>query len=178
MPDPTFLTRDGGDPVAHFESLFNRFYHPSEESLMTAALVLREGIRERSLSGVSFDGSPFAPYSPAYAARKGQENVDLYGKNEPPHMLDVLGVRVNLDPPSIDIGIFDEEKVAIRAEVHNEGGATNAGRKAGKYKSLKARRTAIASGKLGQIPARPWLGLDGPSLDRAGESIVQDIGRV
>src|ERR1019366_10236076 len=94
MPDPTFLTRNGGDPVAHFEALVGRFLHPSESSLMTAGLIISEDIRARTRDGVSFDGTPFAPYSQSYAKEKDQENVDLYSHYERQHMMDALEVKI------------------------------------------------------------------------------------
>ena len=181
MPDPTFLTRDGGDPVADFQSFVDRVYHPSEESLMTAGLIVRQQIREQALAGVSFTGTPFAPYSPDYERRKGQQNVDLYSKEMRPHMLDALDVRVSTNPPEIEIGIFGDDELALRARVNNEGGTvrTSAGKIAGRYTSLKARRAAVALGRslYARIPARPWLGATQESLDRAGASLAQDIGR-
>ena len=180
MPDPTFLTRDGGDPVAHFESLVGRFLHPPEESLMTAGLVIREQIRERALAGRSFTGVPFAAYSPSYEARKGQSNVDLFSRNMEPHMLDLLDVRVDSD--GIEIGIFNNEQAALRAQVNQEGGKirTTAGHVKGKHTSLRARRAAVALGKslYSRVPPRPWLGVTAGDLDRAGALIVQEIGRV
>lgn len=151
--------------------------HPPEESLAAAGEVLREEIRQRALSGLSFTGEPFAPYSDEYARRKGQTNVDLYSKKMPPHMLDAIQVKVGQD--EIEIGIFGDEVLAERARVNNEGASirTAAGRKAGRYTSLKARRAAVALGRslFAKIPARPWLGLTQQALDKVGKAIVKDM---
>lgn len=177
MPDPTFQMRGGGDPVAHFEALVGRFTHPSEEALATAGEIIVQDIRQRTLEGRSIDGGSFASYSPAYAKRKGQENVDLYSHYQQPHMLDLLQAKVVNN--EIEVGIFNNERVAERARVNNEGGIvrTMAGRVKGKFTSLRARREAI---KLGSrptaiIPARPWLGPSPEALNKAASVIISDI---
>jgi hypothetical protein len=180
MPgEPSFLTRSGGDPVAAFEALINRFTHPSHDALQKAGLLITQAIRAKALSGVSYTGAAFAPYSASYAKEKGQTNVDLFSHYSRPHMLDVLESRITNNPPMIEVGIFGNAEIAWRAQVNNEGGTfrTRAGKSKSRYQSKKSRATAISAGKraTGTVPARPWLGIDDRTLDAAQAVIVNSL---
>jgi hypothetical protein len=173
MPDPSFLDSKGGDPATSFEALINRFQNPSQQAVHSAALVLKEDIRKQALSGVSFTGQPFAPYSTAYARQKGQSNVDLFSKYAEPHMLDLLDARVTQG--QIEIGIFDNPEAALRGRINQEGSAFSGRRGGGRLKRIKSRILNIIGRLHGGVPARPWLGVSQRALDQAAQNLVKDI---
>ena len=177
MPDPTFLTKSGGDPVADFEALIKRLNSPPDTAILEAGKVIVADIRQRTFAGLEISGQPFIRYSPSYERQKGQINVDLYSKNAPPHMLDALSAQV--DNGVLEVGIFGDAELAERARINNEGGRLRL-KFAGFARKFKARsiaralalRTGLAS--LG-IPARPWLGPSPQALEQAAAIIGKGI---
>lgn len=55
-------------------------------------LLARETIRRRTAAGISVDGTPFAPYSPAYAKRKGGTAVNLAVSGQMLNALQIVDV--------------------------------------------------------------------------------------
>jgi hypothetical protein len=94
----------------------------TDDDLLAAAEFIRSRILDRTSRGVDASGQPFAEYSPLYAKRKAKaggrtDQVDLYGIEHHPHMLNALLTRTN--PGGFEIGFYGEE--AERAEWNNEG---------------------------------------------------------
>jgi hypothetical protein len=83
---------------------------------------IRSRILDRTGRGIDVSGQAFAPYSRAYAKRKDKaggriDQVDLYGVEHHPHMLNTMLGRVT--PEGFAVGFWGEE--AVRAEALNEG---------------------------------------------------------
>ena len=165
MADAFFVGPGGMDPRRHFVALAEAVTHPKEGDLLLAGNYLRGEIRDRTFAGLTVDSSPFASYSAAYAKRKGQTNVDLYSRGASRHMLDALTVRAG--DSFIELGIYGDEAVATRAQVHNEGGQIPTRLGKGKGKPKKGGQ-AFAT-----MPARPWLGATDSNLTHMAEIIIQ-----
>jgi hypothetical protein len=83
---------------------------------------IRSRILDRTGRGVDANGEAFAPYSAGYAKRKEKargrtDQVDLYGIDQHPHMLNAMLSRAT--PEGFAVGFWGEE--AARAEWNNEG---------------------------------------------------------
>ena len=66
------------------------------ETLLSLAQLVLDMIEIRTHSHKDYNGSPFKPYTPKYANKKGvsQANVNLYSQNTGQHMLNDMAVRV------------------------------------------------------------------------------------
>lgn len=178
MATATFLGPGNSNPADHFIRLAERL-NPTEGDLLLAGNYLRGEIRDRTFRDESVEGGSFAPYSPGYAAKKGQTNVDLYSRGPSKHMLD--GLMVKADADSISVGIFGDEEMATRAQVHNEGATIRTRRGKGTsirslmaktVRDLNAKKTSSGSFTM---PRRPWLGARDEDIDRMGQIIVGSI---
>lgn len=94
----------------------------TDADLQFGAQFIRSRILDRTSRGVDADGQQFEPYSPGYAKRKDKaggriDQVDLYGVEHHPHMLNAMLGRVS--PDGFEVGFYDEE--ATRAEAIDKG---------------------------------------------------------
>lgn len=83
---------------------------------------IRSRIADRTARGVDANGQRFAEYTPGYAKRKAKaggrvDQVDLYGTEHHPHMMNAMLARVNAD--GFEVGFYGEE--SVRAQAINEG---------------------------------------------------------
>ena len=142
---PSFTGPDGSDPVAGVRGL-SLIAVPTIGDALEAGQIARTRIITRTLSGVSPDGSQFAPYSKAYAKFKAkmgaQSTVNLFGVKRVSKSgyrsggIQMLNTRLvkcggfelgqNDVPPRVDVptdlfevGLYGEE--AARGRFHNEG---------------------------------------------------------
>lgn len=137
----TFVAPNGGDPIYHFQQI-EAAVRITTGDLLYAGAILQSEIRQRTARGIDAHGASFQEYSPGYAKRKGaalgMANVDLFGYESHPHMLNAMVVRVgsrelvvaglsfnassdNTPADVMQVGFWDEES-ARKAEVHNTGG--------------------------------------------------------
>ena len=94
----------------------------TEADRLYGAQFIRSRILDRTARGVDAEGQSFAPYSKAYAKRKDKaggrtDQVDLYGLEQHPHMLNAMLGRSTA--AGFEVGFYGEE--ATRAEAINEG---------------------------------------------------------
>lgn len=181
--EPSFTVAGGGKPLTHFVALVSKL-NPTDSDMITSAKYLVEKTRSQALSGFDVNGTPFAPYSPGYQKAKKQSHVDLYGRTAHQHMLDELKAVVTTSPPSIEVGIIDNEELALRARV-NDGGLTFSGRQARAFiKKLKnvshqkksgLKRQLKNRGNIQVIPPRPFLGVTPQDIRIMGEMIADSI---
>lgn len=135
-------TSAGSDATRYISDIFDALKFTTGDGIFCGQII-RTRIVERTNSGRDSDGNSFAPYSDKYAAAKekklGHTNIDLFGADSHPHMLNGIDVRCggsvagsndNMPPDtntltthaeSFQVGIYDEE-LAQRASLHNEGG--------------------------------------------------------
>jgi hypothetical protein len=94
----------------------------TDADLHFGAQFIRSRILDRTSRGVDASGQQFEPYSAGYAKRKDKaggriDQVDLYGVEQHPHMLNAMLGRVNQD--GFEVGFYGEE--ATRAEANDKG---------------------------------------------------------
>lgn len=149
---------------------------PNASDLAKAGDYLVPVIRNRTLSGVSYDGTPFAPYSPAYASRKGGSTVTLFsqGDKNQGHMLDAVTHQETDN--TLDVGIFGNDKLATLAQVHQEGATirTRLGWGMEGFKRHPGRRRTRGK-DFSTIPARRWLGASEQDIARMNEIIMESM---
>jgi hypothetical protein len=90
---------------------------------MYGGQLIRSRILDRTSQGVDAEGQGFAAYSASYAKRKAKaggrvDQVDLYGFEHHPHMLNAMLARPT--EAGFEVGFYGEE--AERARWNNEGG--------------------------------------------------------
>lgn len=178
-----FIASTGQRPLTHFAALVAKL-NPTDDDMKTASRYLVEKTRSQALSGFDANGTPFAPYSPAYQKAKKQSQVDLYSRYAHAHMLDSLKAEVTANPPGISVGIFDNEELALRARV-NDGGLSLSGRQARTFiKKLKhvshqkksgLKRQLKGRGSIQVIPARHFLAVTPQDVHIMGELVVDSI---
>jgi hypothetical protein len=180
MADPSFLTPGGQDPAQHFLYFAEGLTNPLEGDLLAAGNYLRGEVRDRTYRGESLRGDRFANYSPAYAKKKNQTNVDLRSRGSGKHMLDALMVRIPPDRRAIELGIFGDSDMATRAKVHNEGARvrTRQGRgkkliTKGSFAGLGFARQKKGGKPYADIPQREWLGAREVNLQIMARIIVE-----
>lgn len=168
----------------HFSLIMNEI-QPTQSDNLLAGNILRGNIRDRTFADEDLRGGNFIPYSPAYAKWKGQHNVDLYSKGTGKHMLDALTVHATEN--EIEIGIFGDEEMAIRAKVHNEGAVVRTrlgtGKRTAPGHSRKFGVQIFKQKKGGKpymtIPSRSWLGARASDIDQMRQAILNAIkGRI
>jgi Phage virion morphogenesis family len=178
----SFLGPNGLNPYQHFAILLQDL-EPRQEDLMLAGQYLRGAIRDRCFADQDISGGGFIPYTEAYARKKGQQNVDLYGRGRGRHMLDALTVQTDPSATSIGVGIYGDEATATRAKVHNEGGVVRTrqgtgGRKhIGKSNAFGAdiRRQKKGGKKSYEMPQREFLGATEDEQAKMQEIIMDSI---
>jgi phage gpG-like protein len=126
----------------------------------------RSRILKRTASGVDAHGVRFAAYSPGYAKKKAKYRdpgtVDLRGRNAP-HMLQAMLTQA--DETGGTIGFYDE-RAAMLAKIHNEGGTIKTRLGKGKGKPKKGGKATF------QMPKREFFVAPDDDL----RAMEQDIG--
>jgi hypothetical protein len=94
----------------------------NEADRMFGGQFVRSRILDRTARGVDVHGQQFAAYTARYAKRKANaggriDQVDLYGIEHHPHMLNAMLARVTAS--GFEVGFYGDE--AVRAEAINEG---------------------------------------------------------
>lgn len=143
---------------------------PTEEDLASVGQYLRQKIRKRTLADQSVDGGSFTGYSESYQKQKRQSQVDLYSRKSQRHMLDALDVQVSNN--LIEVGIFNDEEIASRAKLHNEGGSVRTRQKKGAKRSWFRRSAARSSFTM---PARRWLGATAEDISEMTSLLITRI---
>jgi len=172
MIDFEFTGPGGRDIQTSFEILL-RDIQPTKEDIAKAGSYLVGRIRERTLSGVDYEGNSFAAYSPTYALRKRSARVDLFSSSNDTHMLDALTFRQQSDS-SLEVGVFGDERIATRARALNEGMEfqTRAGSGPEGFRNHPGRKKPKGKKLFGLIPPRRWLAPSEADLTQMEEIIV------
>lgn len=149
----TFTSGNGTDPITEFH-LVVREAKPTNADLLFGGSLMIATIRDRTFAGMDVDGTPFTPYSEAYAKRKagslGAGLVNLFGADHHTHMLNALQTVADGDE-SFGVGIYSNDELETRARVHNEGGTIRTRLGRGKGKPKKGGRASF------DMPQRRFL---------------------
>lgn len=175
MADANFRTPDIGLIIAEVQ--------PTVEDLMAAGNLLRGKIRERCFNDEDLRGGQFIPYSASYAKRKGQQNVDLFSRGPSNHMLNALEARVPPEANLIEVGIYGDEELATRAQIHDQGGTGRTRQGTGKTVAKRKSRqfgADIRKQKKGgkptfDMPQRQFMGATQQDLDEMQRLVVDLI---
>lgn len=176
-----FTSANGADGFATLTIWLKEATTIEPQDLLAAGEWLAKKRAEETRSGRDVDGGLFAPYSPNYAFRKGSSTVDLYSAQRHEHMLDALQAQVEGDV--LQVGIFNDDELATRARVTNEGAEvrTQLGMGREGFKNHPGRRQVNARGKKGKgsavIPPREWLGASQADLDHMAELIIESVNK-
>jgi hypothetical protein len=199
MPTANVFTGpNGSDPVGYIVKI-EKAIQPTAGDCLYAGQIFRTLVRQRTARGVDADGSPFAPYSPAYAKRKAKRlghanTVDLFGGDHHPHMLNAMQVRVGgarLDDNEqassdagsnaehIDlfyVGFWDRES-ATRARLHNEGGTVRTRQGTGKKGDVKFGHGIRLQKRGGrptfEMPVRRFFAANPHDLEQMGAALAE-----
>lgn len=140
---------------------FSDFAQQFGDGVMRLGEAAMEYIKIRTKRGIGADGRPFTAYSDKYAARKGQQSVDLYGNRKVSGGSDIRMLD-NMEVRSGGIGRADAR---IRSSAVRGAG--------GRFESLKNQEVVIGftdptaslrarahhEGR-GNLPPRPFMALD------------------
>lgn len=177
MPIDVELKAENGQEATQVAYLLVKYSDIEPGDLQKAGDWLADHRALDTYSGRNVDGGNFAPYSPAYALKKGSSTVNLYSNKSTTHMLHEVKARVEGD--ELQVGIFNDAQLAQRAKVLNEGGTFP--KKFGKAREehvmatgdYHSRSMAYSSKAKGspyiQFPAREWLGANQQDLDHMCE---------
>ncbi len=170
------FTGPGGRSIQDSFQLLIRDITPTQEDIAKAGSWFVGRVRERTLSGVDYEGNPFAAYSPTYAFRKRSSRVDLYSSGNETHMLDALTYRQQ-SVSSLEVGIFGDEKLATRAKALNEGVEfqTRAGSGPEGFRNHPGRKKPKGKKLYGVIPPRRWLAPSDADLTEMEEIIANAV---
>ena len=162
----TFFGPNGSDPQQHINALAKDATITLGDALY-GGQAMRTRVRQRTDSGVDYQGAPFAPYSDSYrrqkVARLGKsDTVDLFGLQQHPHMLNTITVQspgATIGPDrDIDLFAFPQDATIVslvipdgpesqRARLHNEGGTFRTRLGTGKGKAKKNGRSTATMPK-------------------------------
>jgi hypothetical protein len=123
----------------------------TEVDLELAGEMMRSTILEKTARGVDVDGTPFAPYAPAYAKKRTKSGrnakVDLLWSGK---MLQALRIVVNRALNEVALVIYGEE--SVRAGAHD-------------------------SGVPGRLPRRHWLGATVADTERIAKLLERLVSK-
>jgi hypothetical protein len=117
----SFTSSTGTDPVRALDLFLAGTVNPSREAMEYAGQREITRIRTRTMAGTDVNGSPFAPYSPAYAKRRAKKGRSIAPVNL--LMTGIMQTSLTVEirgPKSFAIVEMNEEAKAY-GRAHNEG---------------------------------------------------------
>lgn len=159
------------------------FYESIGPSMATMAEIVVGTIRRRTKHGVDRNGNVFQPYSERYAQRKGQQNVDLTGKE---------GGNRGRPPLLHSFGVDESGKQRVVADSRGRGSrlrVQETGRFAAADRDLElgivfnnaesarigwAHEQGLQTGRS-KMPARPWMGITEMEAQEAFDAFGQRL---
>lgn len=187
--DVSFIAPDGGDPVNYFEKTILKLRTPEGRfqsmstvdpaAIVEAGIYLEDQIRKRTSEGMSYTGSSFIAYNDEYLKQKERAglNTDVVNLRFTGSMLSVLTTRVTPGNKAFQIGIFDNQRQAEKAFIHDQGAyfALEHNRDLGQKVRVRfdPKKHAHHTSGFVFIPARPFLGFTQADLDQAAKIIAE-----
>lgn len=171
---------NGGDAMEYWRGIKLAAGVQISDALKGGRFV-RDKILELTSRGVDYSGAPFAPYTRAWAKKKGSDQVNLSYSGR---MLSKLKFSVNgrvyessargtsKEPAlSMGIGIYDSPKDAMKGRVHNQGQTRRVAIVRGGV-TLKGR----LKGGVMDIPKRNWLNASAATVQGAQQVMIDSMG--